>query len=166
MDYYTKGDLDDLIHGSEMPLIDAGVVYPALICLPKEVVDRLVKEVAIFVLKRSGQADFVCSGYHSVMIKGELDVILIGDRGGVVENAQRTMLHEIAHWWLNHLNKDNPKSDEKEEEKAADRQTLDWVNEYVKFYDGLQQGVAEYDYAPMYRLQKLTDTHFTLRWEL
>ena len=155
-DYYTRSEIDDLM--ADVPLIDTGYVYPALIFLPKAVIDRLVKEIAIFVLKRS-KDETVLGGYHRVKIKGERDVILIKAQVGIVENSQRTLLHEIAHWWLDHS------SGEKNDEEVTDKQICYWMNDYADFYEKLTKSEAGYNCVSPYRLKMLADTVHSLRYD-
>jgi hypothetical protein len=160
--YYTKAEIDDLT--DKVPMIDAGFVYIGLICLPKEVIDRLVKEIAIFVVKNARHGP-VTGGYHECGKVGKRGVILLVNYGPPFERVQRSLLHEVAHWWLDHLGEGGSKEGDNQDEKAADTQIVKWIDDYMNFYNELPEDIAEHDYSSMYRLQKLAETHFLLRWD-
>lgn len=128
---YTVEEITDQNCGCVLPgtkkLLDPHTL--ALSKVPKEIADRVLEE-CLFLMPNPGMGGFRVS---KRLLQGK-DVIVLSEK--LLEEDQKyivlTILHEVAHFYLNHKNRvldGLSEEEDRKQEEAADRWARQWIED-------------------------------------
>jgi hypothetical protein len=135
--YYTPKEVDDIMGFNRIPYHNLSYIHitKALSKLPIPIVNKVLKEC--YFISYSGMTLGHCLPSFLTKNKTIIYISWYYVKRAKEKNIEHTILHEIAHWFLNHSASispnspfDSPVAETNKKENEADRQAEKWLQEY------------------------------------